>query len=386
MILPRPRLLAASLSAGALLAAASPPPAASDPALGADLSFVPRLRSQGVTYRADGVASGPLAIFRDAGYSIVRLRLWHTPDEPWHGIDSTVAFAREVRAAGFELMLDLHYSDTWADPSQQSIPAAWEWESFPDIADSVRAYAGGVVRRFRDAGAAPASVQIGNEIDGGFLWDEGRVDWPGSACDTPERWVRLTTLLRAAAAGVRDGAPAGEAPRVVLHLALGGDNARCRWFLDHAFAAGVDPDVIGVSFYPWWHGALADLEANLDDLAARYAREVQVVEAAYPWTLEGQGPTANFVGEEAQLRPGFPATPEGQRDWLRALYDVVRAVPGGRGGALLLWEPAFLAVRGGPDNPVENLALFDFEGNALPGLRFTTPPGGAARRGGAGRP
>ena len=355
--------------------AAAPDPAAC--LAGADLSFVPRLRALGAVYGPAGRREPLLPLLRRAGFELVRLRLWHTPAEPWQGLDATVAFAREVTAAGFALMLDLHYSDTWADPEHQTPPAAWT-ELLPTVlADSVAAYTTAVLTRFAAAGAMPAYVQIGNEIDGGLLWDAARVGWRGSVWDTPRQWSVLTTVLQAAAAAVRAAAPLAAGPRVVVHLAAGGDNAGCRRFCDHLAAAGVDYDVIGLSFYTWWHGTLWNLETNVRDLRARYGKEVMVVETGYPWTLAGRDDTGNFVTSTDPLPAGYPPTPAGQCDFLRDLRRVI-ATAGGSG--VIYWEPAFVPVTGGPPNPYENLTLFDFEGIPLPALTCGAPPASARPR------
>ncbi|MBL0062152.1 MAG: glycosyl hydrolase 53 family protein [bacterium] len=140
---------------------------------GADLSFVPKLERNGVVYRTGGEEHSALEIFRCAGFETVRLRLWHTPEEPWHGIDSVLAFAERADALGFKILLDIHYSDTWADPEHQTKPAAWQSLTYPQLLDSMYRYTNNVMRRFRDAGVIPEAVQIGNEIGGGFC---GRPD------------------------------------------------------------------------------------------------------------------------------------------------------------------------------------------------------------------
>ncbi len=338
--------------------------------VGADLSFVPQLESLGAVYSVDGVAVDPLDAFREAGVGLVRLRLWHTPAEPWQGLDATVAYASEAAAAGHDIMLDIHYSDTWADPGHQAKPAAWEGIGFPALVDSVYAYTNAVIRRFRDEGVVPAYVQIGNEISGGMLWDDGRV---GGAWDTPEQWDKLAALLSAGVSAVRDSLPAGQSPRIVVHLDNGGSNSLCRWFFDNLVARDVDFDTIGLSFYPWWHGTLWNLRDNIRDLAYAYGKEIIVVETAYPWTLEGVDSTGNFVYSESQLHPGYPATPEGQAAFLSDLLSVVEGAPGALGRGIVYWEPGFLSIAGGPGDPCENLTLFDFGGEALPALWFSMP-------------
>ncbi|MBD3347792.1 MAG: hypothetical protein GF400_01195 [Candidatus Eisenbacteria bacterium] len=354
-----------------------------DRLIGADLSFLPRLLSLGAVYRVDGLQVQPLEAFREHGYGTVRLRLWHTPDEPWHGLDATVAHAVDAAEAGHEIMLDFHYSDTWADPGHQEKPAAWVGLPFSALVDSVYAYTNAAMVRFRDEGVIPSYVQLGNEISQGMLWDDGRV---GGAWDTPEQWSNLGALLDAGVAAVRDSIPEAQWPGIVVHVDNGGSNGLCRWFFDNLADEGVSFDAIGVSFYPWWHGTLWNLRDNLRDLANVYGKELLVVETAYPWTLEGNDETGNFVDSADDLHPGYDATPAGQAAFLRDLLAIVEGAPGALGRGVIYWEPGYLTVPGGPGNPYENLTLFDFDGDALPGLGFALPwetstPGGGEDHG-----
>ncbi len=335
--------------------------------IGADLSHVPQLEDLGAAFRDHGETAELLPLISAAGISLVRLRLWHTPPEPAHGLEATIAYAHQLRAAGFSLLLDLHYSDTWADPGHQQPPSAWQDVTGTALADSVAMYTSRVVDRFVAEGLPLYGLQLGNEIDGGLLWDEGRVGGSGSAWDTPQQWGNMTALLHAAAEAARGSLPPQSSTRLILHLAQGGDNNRCREFFDAVVAAGVDFDVIGVSYYPWWHGSLWQLESNLRDLGPRYGKELMVVETAYPWTLEAADATGNFVTQDTVLPAGYSPTPQGQLDFLRDVRRVAEAA-----GALgvVYWEPAYVPVAGGPPNPYENLTLFDFAGAALPGLRF----------------
>ncbi len=335
---------------------------------GADLSYVPNLEYHGAVYTVDGQPGDVLDIFYDAGYRVVRLRLWHTPDEPWHGIDSTLAFAQRVTDAGFDLLLDFHYSDTWADPGTQTKPAAWA-ELYDDtLVDSVYRYTNNVLMRFRDVGALPAIVQLGNEIQPGFLWNTGRVSWDGGPWDTNQQWIQFTTLLNAAAEAVIDSLPEATHPDIMLHIHGGSDSTGARWFFDHIEYYEVPYDLIGVSYYPWWHGTIEELDANLDALATRYQKPVWVVETAYPWTLENDDDHGNFVYEQDQLPPGYYISPQAQAGFYNQLESAVHAVPDELGAGVCLWEPAYIVVDETWDCPWENLAVFDFEGEALPGL------------------
>jgi arabinogalactan endo-1,4-beta-galactosidase len=337
--------------------------------LGADMSFVPRLEAAGAIYAQDSLTRPAPEVFRTAGFNLVRLRLWHTPAEPWHGLDSTVAFARRCRALGFDLLLDLHFSDTWADPNSQSKPTAWEALPFDVLCDSIEQYTASVLWAFAHAGVLPVMVQLGNEIDGGMLWNDGRV---GGAYDTPAQWSQFCALLNAAVNGMRSVLPPEQWPRVTIHVAQGSDSAFCRWFFDHLTSGGVEFDLIAVSYYPWWHGALDKLDSSLRFLTSHYQRDVLVVETGYPWTLEWNDTTHNLVGDPQQLLPDYPATPVGQALFIEDLRELVAAIPYGRGIGVCLWEPAWVSTATF-GSAWENVALFDFSGQALE--VFETFPG-----------
>ncbi len=329
---------------------------------GVDVSFLEQVETGGGTYRDAAGERDALEIFRDHGVNIVRLRVWHTPPDGVCGLGATIRTARRAKGLGLGVLLDIHYSDTWADPGRQTMPAAWEGLAFPDLVRAVHDYTASVVAAMRDEGASPDIVQIGNEITGGFLWEAGRV---GGAHDA--NWPRFAALLAAGAAGAREGAAPGRAPKILLHVDAGGNNEVCRRFFDRALAEGVPFDLIGVSYYPWWHGSFDDLRANLDDLSERYRKPVLVVETAYPWTLAWSDTTHNLVGEPGQLLPGYPASPEGQRAFLEAERSILLGIAGGRGAGMFYWAPDWISTRKF-GSAWENVALFDFEGNALPAL------------------
>lgn len=325
---------------------------------GADMSFLDEWEARGVVFRdAAGAARDCLALVRSLGWNVVRLRIWNEPAKGYCNLEHTAAMAARLRTAGLRLLLDFHYSDHWADPGKQTKPAAWRDLPYDGLCTAVHDYTRLAVEACR-----PDIVQIGNEITPGMLWDDGRV---GGPFDTEAQWGRFAGLLAAASAAVGEAAPEAA---VMIHIDRGGDNRASRWFFDHLCAhPEVDFDLIGQSFYPWWHGTLEHLEANLADIAVRYGRDVVVVETGYPRTLEDADGAGNFVRTESQLHAGFPATVNGQAAFLRALMDVVRGVPDGRGKGVLYWEPAFFSVPGMGGSPCDNLTLFDAEGRPLPG-------------------
>jgi len=332
---------------------------------GVDASFLPQLEAAGAHFFAgsnitDGTAQDALAIFAAHGVNSVRLRVWVNPADGHNGTAETLALARRIHALDMALLLDLHYSDTWADPGHQAKPAAWMDMDGAELETAVYTYTFNLITAFKAQGTLPHIVQIGNEISPGFLWNEGRV---GDGYEN--NWPQFAALLQAGIAGVQDALEPADRVQIMLHLDAGGNNAVCRWFLDNLQAQGVTFDVLGLTYYPWWQGSLDDLAANLQDLSRRYPQEIVLVETAYPWTLDWQDDTHNLVGLAEQLLPGYPATPAGQAAFLRDVLAIVRAAPQGKG--MYYWAPEAI-VAPGFGSFWENVALFDSNGHALPAL------------------
>jgi arabinogalactan endo-1,4-beta-galactosidase len=335
---------------------------------GVDVSSLPQVEDKGgVFYNTDGQAQDIFQILADHGVNYVRLKLWHTPANGYNNLDKVKGMATRIEQAGMGFLLDFHYSDTWADPGKQYKPLAW-WEfDYEQLEDAVYNYTKDAITALREQGTEPDIVQIGNEITNGMLWDQGKLD------DSADQFVRLAGLLKAGIAGVKD---AGCDAKIMLHLDKGGDNDLYRWWFDSIIAEGVEFDVIGLSFYGYWHGDLSDLSANLADLAQRYGKELIVAETAYAYTLDNQDGYGNIISSADQLIDGYPATVEGQSAWLRDLMQVVKDVPGDLAKGVFYWEPAWLGLKGCGWNPAdpqsgnawENQALFDFDGHVLPSL------------------
>ncbi len=322
---------------------------ASDYAIGADLSFLKQAEEQGAVFKDHGQTKPGLQIFRDHGYNWIRLRLFHTPSRLPNSLEYTVALAKDARQRGFKLLLNYHYSDTWADPGKQTMPKAWEGKSHTELVEAVFDYTRQTIGAFRDAGALPDMVQVGNEITPGLLWPDGRL---------PEHWQNFADLFKAGIKGVAAGAGTNRPPRIMIHIDRGGDKAGTQYFFDQLNTYGVPYDVIGQSYYPWWHGSLLDLRENLVFMVNAYHKDIILVEVAYCWR-----PT------EYKAKPGpFAETPEGQREFLEEVNRLVLSTPDHRGIGVFWWEPA---VTGG----LRSRGFFDDDGNALPVLevfdRFT---------------
>jgi arabinogalactan endo-1,4-beta-galactosidase len=322
---------------------------AEDYAIGADVSFLAQAEQEGVVFKDKGVTTPGLQILRNHGYNWVRLRLFHAPTELPNNLEYTIALAKTAKKLGFKFLLDYHYADGWADPQKQPVPKLWQDKPQRDLVQAVFEYTRDTIARFRDADVLPDMVQIGNEITNGMLWPDGKL---------PDNWDNFAQLVYAGINGVDAGRGNGPRPKIMIHIDRGGDLKGTKVFLDKLNFYDLPYDIIGQSYYPWWHGSLNDLRANLEYMAATYEKNVIVVETAYNWQ------PGNYVNKAAP----FPETPEGQRAFLDELNRVVMGTPHGRGKGVFWWEPAVqgrLAIRG----------FFDERHDSLPVLtvfdRFT---------------
>ncbi|HMJ65244.1 MAG TPA: glycosyl hydrolase 53 family protein, partial [Candidatus Binatia bacterium] len=295
---------------------------AADFIVGADFSHLGFFTDRGIIYKDAGEPQEALAILKRNGLNCVRLRLFTSSaaqalSDPYNytnNLDYTLPLAVRAKRAGLQLMLDFHYSDSWADPGKQTKPAAWAGLNFAALEQRMYDYNSNTIAAFNAVGASPEYVQVGNEIIGGMLWPDGRV---GGSYDTPAQWTNLTRLVKAAIRGIKDAAGTN-APKIIIHIDRGGDWPGTQWFFDNLVQRQVDFDIIGESYYPWWHGTLTALRACLNNAANRYGKPLIIAETAFPWTN-----STNIVG--------IPATPEGQIQFVTELAKIVKAVPNQRG-------------------------------------------------------
>lgn len=313
---------------------------------GADLSFLKQAEDNGIQFKENGEVKPGMQIFADHGFNWIRLRLMHTPSA-WTGggtlpndLDYTIAMAQQAKKYGMKFLLNYHYSDTWADPGKQHIPAAWVGKSQEELVKAVYDYTLETMRAFDDAGVYPDMVQVGNEITPGMLWPNGRIS------ENPQGFIEL---LRAGVNGVLASVgPTSKPPQIMIHIDKGGDKVATKSFFDRIIAAGIPFDVIGQSYYPWWHGTLMDLRENLNFMALEYDKDIIVVEIAY-----------NMEPREYRDKPApYPESPEGQVEFVNAVHEAVMATPNHRGIGVYWWEPA--TSRGG------GRTYFDREGNVQP--------------------
>ena len=311
-----------------------------DYAIGADLSFLKQAEDRGTVFKNNGDTKPGLQIFKEHGYNWIRLRLFHTPTRLPNNLEYTIALAQNAKKLGFKFLLNYHFSDTWADPGKQYIPKAWEDKSHAELVQAVFEYTRDTIIAFRDANALPDMVQIGNEVSNGMLWPDGKL---------PGNWDNFAELMKAGINGVDAGRGNSQRPLIMVHIDKGGSKNRTKAFFDKWHSYGVDYDIIGQSYYPWWHGTLLELRDNMIFMANEYQKDIIIVEAAYNWR------PAEYKNKKAP----FPETPEGQRQFLDEVNRVVLNTPYNRGKGVFWWEPA---VMGG----LRRRGMFDDDGNVLP--------------------
>ncbi|HUM47146.1 MAG TPA: glycosyl hydrolase 53 family protein [Chitinophagales bacterium] len=240
--------------------------------IGADISFLPQLEQEGIKFSVDGKQQDALLILKEHGFNYIRLRIFVDPaadsgysKKGYCSLEQTAAMAKRIKAANLKFLLNFHYSDTWADPQKQFKPAAWKNLSFSELTKKVHDYTKDVMTTLKKQGTLPDMVQIGNEISNGMLWPDGDRSHPDN----------LAALVKAGIAGSKE---VGPEVKIMLHIALGGQNAESRTWLDNMISRGVEFDIIGQSYYPQWHGTISDLKNNLTDLSTRYPQDVVVAE------------------------------------------------------------------------------------------------------------
>jgi arabinogalactan endo-1,4-beta-galactosidase len=250
--------------------------------------------------------------------------------------------------------LDFHYSDSWADPGKQTKPAAWTNLTFLQLEQQIYVYSSNIIAAFKAAGAMPEYVQIGNEITGGMLWPDGQVSGSYNTA-----WSNLGRLMKAAINGIK-GAAGATSPKIIIHIDRGGDWSTTQWYFDNIVYQNVPFDIIGESYYPWWHGDLSALSNCLVNAAQRYNKPVVVMETAFPWT--------NTVPASYNPNLGIPLTPAGQVEYTLALASIVKGIPAGRGIGLFWWGTEYVQLSGYNLASFQRTSFFDYGGNALPVL------------------
>lgn len=355
---------------------------------GMDLSTLKEVESLGGKFYDKGVEKDVVDILKGYGVNAVRLRIWNDPytedGKPYgagtNDLPTTIELAKRMLGKGMEVLLDFHYSDFWADPGKQRVPKSWQGMNLEQLENAVYEYTKETLESMKREGAMPTLVQVGNEITNGILWPYGQ---------TPD-YDSLIRLINAGIKGVR--AVDLDIP-IMLHLDNGGNNAIYREWFDHYMEKGEDFQIIGLSYYPFWHGSMEDLRNNMNDIAVRYGKELMIAEVSMGFTMEDY---ASYEKLEPHQRKGmatrqevvdkidYPMTKEGQKQFLTDIFNIIKQVPENKGRGYFYWEAAWIPIAGsgwasdeaiaymkekGPGgNEWANQALFDYDGNALPAL------------------
>ncbi len=361
----------------------TPDPVTDNFYFGADLSYVNQILDHNGVYREDGAVKDPYKIFSDNGTNLVRLRIWHNPvwtKEVYDGsgtqlyndlADVEKAIAKS-KAEGMKVLLDFHYSDTWADPGKQHVPDAWtDIETIDVLEDSVYEYTLRTLSRLRVKDLLPEFVQIGNETNCGMLFTDAPAAFPKlNVCD--DNWENMGAVVNAGIKAARQAANDGKTDiKIILHVA---DPKNVGWWFDNLTSKGSvsDFDIVGFSYYPLWHTTvpLDQIDETVSSFKGRYGKDVMILETAYPWTSEAADEYNNAFSELTPLT-GFPFTQQGQYEFLVRLTQEVRR---GEGIGVIYWEPAWITsgVKDlwGTGSSWENNTFFDFDGQRHKGMAF----------------
>lgn len=358
---------------------------------GMDISSLDEIEQLGAKFYDKGKEGDLIEILKNYDVNYIRLRLWNDPKSPEgvpYGAGNndyavTLRMAKRVKAAGLGFLLDFHYSDFWTDPGKQNKPKAWEGYDSARLEQAVYDFTKQTLLDFARDGAAPDMVQVGNELTNGLLWPEGQVPNYGN-------------IARFVSAGIRAVREVCPLAKIMIHLDNGGKNELYRnWFEQYINVnQGEDFDIIGLSYYPFWHGTLDDLANNMNDIAVRFGKDLVVAEVSMGHTVEDYMDYEKLAPNERKgmatkpelcAKVPFAMTKEGQSAFMKAFLETLENVPQNKGRGFFYWEPAWLPVPGsgwatetalaytkekGPcGNEWANQALFDYDGNALPALQ-----------------
>ena len=365
---------------------------------GMDLSTMTELEKCGAKYYDDGKEMDILDIVKKYDVDTIRIRVWN---DPWsengesygaggNDLATSLGLAKKVSEAGLGVLLNFHYSDFWADPGKQIKPKAWTSYSVEELEQAVFDYTLETMRTFWKEGVNLTMVQVGNELSKGLLWPEGHVPNYDNIAKFVNAGIRA--VRKADEERIADGLhPELEKLPVMIHLDNGGNNALYREWFDNFTERGEDFEIIGLSYYPFWHGTLQMLEDNMNDIAGRYGKDLIVAEVSMGYTMDDYKEYEKLPDEERKgyaTKPSlvekieYPMTVQGQSDFMKDFLQRISRIKDGKGRGFFYWEPAWIPVPGSGwatpaslkymneatkqcGNEWANQVLFDYDGNAL---------------------
>lgn len=353
--------------------------------MGVDASMVKTVEEcGGVYYNAEGKEQDVFEIMAESGVNFFRVRVWNNPSrlgEDYGGgnvdVDEAVAMSKRAARVGMNILVDFHYSDFWADPENQEKPARWASYDLNELVTAVEEYTKESLQKFKDEGLDVDMVQIGNEINYGMLWSEGKIDFSAE-----DGFKNLASLLSSGIKGANSVFPDAY---TAIHLANGGNKDEFDTYFTELEKYKVNYDVIGASYYPFYHGSLEELEANLNNVSEKFNKPVYVAEISYGFTNEA--PTlpliaSNIYNESFEDAGGYLTGIQGQASAIRDCIQSVASIKNNMGLGVFYWEPAWLPVDGASwadaasgrtdkddYSTWANQAMFSYTGKALPSLQ-----------------
>lgn len=335
--------------------------------------MLPEIEKAGGAYRNDaGEPADAIKLFKDHGINLFRVRLFVEPSKDFNKVWGATqdlpmvrTLAKRIKDAGGLLLLDLHYSDTWADGVKQQKPKSWEGKSFAELEQTMHDYTAGVLADLNQAGVMPDMVAVGNEIAGGIVYPEGKV-LEAKPEEAATQWANFSKLLNAGVRAVREASTPEHKIEVMIHIHGGGRAGLPRWFFGKLQENPVDFDIIGVSVYPAWGDSLDAFTENMKELAELYGKPVIAAETGYPWKPED--------GVEKQELMKWPQTPDGQKAFVVDLIKLKATAPKDTYAGFIWWYPEAIPSNGlfvwrdGAE------ALFDANGKPMPAMKALATP------------
>jgi arabinogalactan endo-1,4-beta-galactosidase len=279
---------------------------------GADISWITEMEASGRKfYDRNGKEMDCFDLMKSLGMNAIRLRVWVDPQGGWNGVKDVLAKAKRAKALNMQLLIDFHYSDSWADPGKQTKPKAWENKNFEELKAAVTAHTTEVLQELKNNNITPEWVQVGNETNDGMLWPDGKASLNNNA--------NIANFAQLFSVGYNASKAVFPDTKVMLHLSNGWDNGLYRWMLDGLKSRGVTFDIIGMSLYPLaasWRNTNTQCLKNAKDMIARYKVPVMIVEVGMPW-------------DQADACYQF----------IKDLMDKMKSIPDGNGLGVMYWEP-----------------------------------------------
>lgn len=356
--------------------------------LGIDISTYFEELRLGAKYYDQGKEVDPIDLFVKNGISHMRIRVWNNPydenNNPYLGgtcdVNNFIKLAKLAKSKGIKILLDLHYSDFWADPGKQLLPKAWAFKSIEEVANEIYKFTKEVLEKAKKEEIEVSLIQVGNEITNGICWPVGRLIDHENAPRT--NYENLSRLLKEGIMAAKEIYPNIQ---TILHLERSYDQYIYQEFFDNVIKNGVDFDIIGASYYPYWHGTFDQFFANMNMCKQRYNKPIMVMELGYGFTLEdyienNNGIPQLVVNEGFEFNRPYPLTEEGQCQFVE---EFLRRAKENNLAAVFYWEPLWIPGEGvcwaskegqkyikeegkSTRNEWANQCLFDYHGRKLP--------------------